>query len=302
MQGGGMSGGVAGAVVDLMLLVRFLLFCMDPHLCVRMLPAPPVWIRLSMEATVTWGEQAGAKLAISPRAEGASHMPTARPQPAAWHPPQQELRGLQGSLEPLIWGGFWSEGVSWSVVQGCSSGDAQPRLYGDIAHPEVPEPRDTARGVQNLRRGGPGLSPLLGKPMEGVGECRALSLCLALAGGILGRSLAGSPSGCCSTLKTPEGPSWSGRARPRRVSGAGRGQPGGAPRRGAGGHPRGDPGPLGHSAQPRFPQLRCTGREKEKRVVPSRQEPTFGVAERCPSARAASWGLPCPCRSPESRC
>lgn len=41
------------------------------------------------------------------------------------------------------------------------------------------------------------------------------------SGGILGRSLAGSPSGCCSTPKTPEGPSWCGRARPRKVSRAG---------------------------------------------------------------------------------
>lgn len=39
------------------------------------------------------------------------------------------------------------------------------------------------------------------------------------------------------------------------------------------------PGPLGHSAQSRFPQLSHTGREKEKRVVPHRQEPMFGVAE-----------------------
>ncbi|XP_052645274.1 proto-oncogene tyrosine-protein kinase Src isoform X5 [Harpia harpyja] len=37
-----------------------------------------------------------------------------------------------------------------------------------------------------------------------------------LKSGILGRSLAGSPSGCCSTPKTPEGPSWSGRVRPRK--------------------------------------------------------------------------------------
>lgn len=112
----------------------------------------------------------------------------------------------------------------------------------------------------------------------GVGNCWVLSWCLALAGGILGRSLAGSPSGCCSTLKTPEGPSWCGRARPQKVSGSGEGQPGGAPLWGVGGHPHGVPGPLGHSAPSRFPQLRCTGRE-ERRVVPCRQEPTFGVTE-----------------------
>lgn len=36
---------------------------------------------------------------------------------------------------------------------------------------------------------------------------------------------------------------------------------------GVGGHPHRDPGPLGHSVWSRFPQLRCTGRKKEKRVV-----------------------------------
>lgn len=82
----------------------------------------------------------------------------------------------------------------------------------------------------------------------------------------------------------------------------GGGQPGGSPLWGAGGHPQEDPSPLGHSLWSRFPQLRLTGREKEKRVVPCRQEPMFRVAEQCPSAQAASWGLPCWCGSPGSRC
>lgn len=75
-------------MVDLMLLVWFLLFCMDTHPCVRMLPALPVPIKLSAEVTITRGQQAGSKLAISPRAGGASYVPAARPQPVARHPPQ----------------------------------------------------------------------------------------------------------------------------------------------------------------------------------------------------------------------
>lgn len=232
-----------------------------------------------------------------------SYIPAARPQPAAQRPLQQELGGLRVASEPLIWGGVWSEGVLWSVVQGCSLDNAQLGLYGGTAHPRVPEPRGTARGLRNLQRGGgPGLSPLLGQAMEGASKCPALSCCLALAGGILGRSLAGSLNGCCSTPKTPEGPSWSGRARPRKVSGARGGHPGGAPLQGAGEHPRRDPDPPGHSAQSRFPQLRRREREKEKSFIPCRQEPMFRVAERRPSARAASWGLPCRCWSLESRC
>ena len=74
MRGGGLSGGVAGAVVDLMLLVWFSLSRLDTHPCVRMLPAPPARLRLS-----PWGEQAGAKPAVSPRAGGASHVPAAHP-------------------------------------------------------------------------------------------------------------------------------------------------------------------------------------------------------------------------------
>nr|AAA42572.1 7 kd protein [Rous sarcoma virus] len=38
-----------------------------------------------------------------------------------------------------------------------------------------------------------------------------------LKSGTLGRSLVGSPSGCCLTPKTPGEPSWSGRARRQRV-------------------------------------------------------------------------------------
>lgn len=44
-----------------------------------------------------------------------------------------------------------------------------------------------------------------------------LSLLFAPTGGTLGRSLVGSPSGCCSTPKTPGEPSWSGRARRQKV-------------------------------------------------------------------------------------
>uniref|UniRef100_A0A8C3KBN0 Tyrosine-protein kinase n=1 Tax=Calidris pygmaea TaxID=425635 RepID=A0A8C3KBN0_9CHAR len=116
-----------------MLWVWFSLFCMDTRPCVRMLPPPR--IGLSTEATITQGEQAGAKLAVSPRAGGASHVPMACPQPVAWHPPQHELGGLQGSLEPLIWGGFWSESVTWSMVApwampspGCLSLEMQPMV------------------------------------------------------------------------------------------------------------------------------------------------------------------------------
>lgn len=107
--------------------------------------------------------------------------------------------------------------------------------------------------------GVPGLARL-----EGVGECRVLSGHLALAGGILGRSLAGSLSGCCSTPKTPEGPSWSGRVRPRKVSGAGGSQLGGPPP-GLGEHLC--RGLFVHSSQSWFPQLKCTGREKN-RIIP----------------------------------
>lgn len=106
----------------------------------------------------------------------------------------------------------------------------------------------------------------------GVGNCWVLSWCLVLAGGILGRSLAGSPSGCCSTPKTPEGPSWSGRVRPRKVSGSGEGQPGGAPLWGVCGHLHGVPGPLGHSAPSRFPQLRSWGRRREESYLVDRSQ------------------------------
>lgn len=51
LRGGGMSGGVAGAMLDLMLLGWWLLMGMHP--CMRMLLAPPVRIRLSVEVTVT---------------------------------------------------------------------------------------------------------------------------------------------------------------------------------------------------------------------------------------------------------
>ena len=53
-----------------------------------------------------------------------------QPIPSQWHsvPTLQEPGGLQGSPEPLVRGGFWSEGISWSVVQGCSVGNAQPGL------------------------------------------------------------------------------------------------------------------------------------------------------------------------------
>lgn len=86
-----MSGGGAKAVVELKLLVWFSLFCTDTHPCMKMLLV-----------TITQGEQEGAKLARSPRAGGASHIPTACPQPAVWHPPNKSSRGFRGPQSPLF--------------------------------------------------------------------------------------------------------------------------------------------------------------------------------------------------------
>lgn len=189
-------------------------------------------------------------------------MPATSPQPVPsqqYGIPPTRARGASGVPRAPCLGRFWSEGILWSVAQGCSSGDAQFTLYRGTAHPGVPKPGGVVCVLQDLQQGCQGWPD-----NGGGGECRVLSGHLALAGGILGRSLAGSLSGCCSTPKTLEGPSWSGRVRPRKVSGAGGSQLGGPPP-GLGEHLC--RGLFVHASQSWFPQLKCTGREKN-RIIP----------------------------------
>lgn len=136
LRGGGVSGGIAVAVVDLMLWVWFSLFCVDTCPCLRMLPALPAWIRLSTDATFTGGEQAGATLTLSARAGGASHVPTAHP--------QLELRGFRGPQHPhfgrILELRCWAQGCSLAMpTTGCMGTQCTLRCLSLEMQPMVSE-------------------------------------------------------------------------------------------------------------------------------------------------------------------
>lgn len=126
----------SGRAMDLMLWVWCSLFCMDTCPCLRMLPAPPVWIRLSTETTFTRGERAGATLALSPRAGGASHVPTAHPQP--------ELRSFRGLQNPhlgrILELRCLAQGCSLAMpTTGCTGTRCTPRCLSLGMQPMVSE-------------------------------------------------------------------------------------------------------------------------------------------------------------------